>query len=85
MRIVTQPRAKRREIVGLQGDYLKIRITSPPVDGKANAELLDLLAHAFGVPRSRVTQLQGLTGKLKVFLISTPTILPHGLDLERDA
>jgi hypothetical protein len=66
----------------VQGDYLKIRITSPPVDGKANAELLDFLARAFGVPRRRVTQTQGLTGKLKVFLISDPTILPHGLNLK---
>jgi uncharacterized protein len=62
---------------------LKIRIASPPVDGKANAELLNFLAREFGVPRNRVTQTQGLTGKLKVFLISAPSILPHGLNLRR--
>jgi uncharacterized protein YggU (UPF0235/DUF167 family) len=55
------------------------------VEGKANAELLDFLAREFGVPRSRITQTQGLTGKLKVFRIETPTILPHGLNLGRDA
>ncbi len=79
---MAQPRAKHREIVGVQGDYLKIRITSPPVEGKANAELLDFLAQTFGVPRRRVTQTQGLTGKRKVFRIEAPTILPHGLNLK---
>jgi len=54
------------------------------VDGKANAQLLDFLTREFGVPRSRVVQTQGFTGKLKVFRIEAPTILPHGLNLERN-
>ncbi len=83
--IVAQPQAKRCEIIGVQGDYLKIRITSPPIEGKANAQLSRFLAKVFGVPHGRVTQTQGLSGKLKVFLITSPTTLSHGLDLGRNA
>ena len=39
LRCRLQPRASKDEIVGLQGDRLKIRITSPPVDGKANQQI----------------------------------------------
>lgn len=71
-----QPGAARDEIVGAHGDRLKVRITAPPVDGRANRHLIDYLAAAFGVPRSRVTLLRGETGRAKTVQIDSPTRLP---------
>lgn len=77
--IRVQPRASRDEIVGPHGDEaLKVRITAPPVDGKANAHLVRFLAKAFGVPRSRVTLLAGDSGRSKHLSIDSPTTLPTG-------
>ena len=47
-----QPKASKDEFAGLHGDRLKIRLTAPPVEGKANAHLMAFLAKAFGVPNS---------------------------------
>ena len=72
-----QPRASRDEIVGPHGDEaLKVRITAPPVDGKANTHLVRFLAKAFGVPRSRVTLLGGDSSRTKHLRIDSPTTLP---------
>jgi uncharacterized protein (TIGR00251 family) len=60
-----QPRATRSEIAGLHGERLRIRLQAPPVDGKANAALVDFVARAFGLPRNRVTIEHGLTGRDK--------------------
>lgn len=72
-----QPRASRDEIAGLHGDALKIRITAPPVDGKANAHLQKFLAESFGVPHAQVELVQGETGRRKQFRISSPQKLPQ--------
>ncbi len=71
-----QPRASRDEIVGPHGGSLKIRITAPPVDGQANAHLIEYLAKAFGVPRARVTLLGGESSRDKRLRIDTPGRLP---------
>ena len=54
-----QPRAKRDAIVGELGDALKIALTAPPVDGRANEACIEFLAEAFDVPRSSVTIVSG--------------------------
>jgi uncharacterized protein (TIGR00251 family) len=61
-----QPRASRSEIVGLHGDALKVRISAPPVDGAANAALVELLAAALGVPRRSVRVVSGATSRGKI-------------------
>ncbi len=71
-----QPGAKRTEAVGAHGDALKIRLAAPPVDGKANAELLRFLAAAFGVPRRAVTLLRGETTRQKTVRIEAPRARP---------
>ena len=75
-----QPGAKRTEVAGVHGDgtqaRLKIRLAAPPVDGKANAELVRFLAEAFGVPRSRVTLVRGATSRQKTVRIASPTRRP---------
>jgi len=58
-------RASKSEIVGLRDGALKVRITSLPVDGAANAELIRLLAKQFGVSRSDVEIVGGKTSKTK--------------------
>jgi uncharacterized protein (TIGR00251 family) len=71
-----QPRASRDEIVGAQGTRLKIRITAPPVEGKANVHLLRFLAKAFGVARSQVVLLSGETSREKRVRVQQPKKIP---------
>lgn len=59
------PRASRTRIQGLVGDCLKVSLTSPPVDGAANAALTALLAKQLGVPRSQVQITSGLQSRTK--------------------
>jgi len=65
-----QPRASRNAIAGVMGDSLKIALTAPPVDGKANAELCRFLADKAGLPKSSVSILSGETSRTKVILFS---------------
>ena len=61
-----QPRARRAEVVGERGGAIVIRVTAPPVDGKANAALCALVAERAGVPRSRVQVVRGTASRDKV-------------------
>lgn len=76
LEIRVQPRASRDEIVGPHGEQLKVRITAPPVDGKANQHLIRFLAKAFGVAPSAVTLVGGETGRDKRLRIQGPRELP---------
>ncbi len=60
------PRAKRDEIVGVEGDALKVRLTAPPVEGKANEELVKFLAKKLDVRRGDIEILHGETGRHKL-------------------
>ena len=61
-----QPCASRREIAGVHGDALKVRLTSPPVEGAANEELIELLANTFAVSRRAIRILAGGNSRSKV-------------------
>ena len=61
-----QPRAKRDEVVGERAGAVVIRVTAPPVDGKANDALCRLIAKAAGVAPSRVSVIRGHTAREKV-------------------
>lgn len=74
-----QPGAARDEIVGLHGDALKVRIQSPPVDGKANQALQRFLAELFAVPRQQVQLIQGETTRRKRVRVAGVTRLPAPL------
>ena len=65
-----QPNASRTEIIGLYQDRLKIRIQAPPIDGKANTEIIKFLANIFGVPKSSVSLVAGTSGRGKLAEIS---------------
>lgn len=60
------PRAKRDEIVGAEGDALKIRLNAPPVEGRANEALIKFLAELLNVPRARIEIVRGETSRHKV-------------------
>lgn len=74
--VYIQPRASRDEVTGQHGDALRIRVTSPPVDGEANAALCRFLADAFGVPKSAVSVEYGQSGRRKTVRIRAPRVLP---------
>jgi uncharacterized protein (TIGR00251 family) len=61
-----QPRASRSEVSGLHGDALKVRLLSPPVDGAANAALIDLIAERLRVSRGSVRIVSGFQSRLKI-------------------
>lgn len=76
LQLRVQPRAARDEVVGPHGDCLKVRITAPPVEGKANAHLVKFLAKAFGVNRADVELLAGESGRSKRLRIHAPQTFP---------
>ena len=61
-----QPGAKKTEVAGPHGDALKIRLAAPPVDGKANAALIEFLADRLGVAKSTVVLKSGQASRRKV-------------------
>jgi uncharacterized protein (TIGR00251 family) len=60
-----QPRASRNEISGIVEQGLKIRLTSPPVDDRANRQLVDFLAETLDLPRRDVVLLHGQKARSK--------------------
>jgi uncharacterized protein (TIGR00251 family) len=60
------PRASKNEIAGIQGDSIKVRLTAPPVKGKANSALIKFLAEKFGVSRAQIEIVSGETSKRKI-------------------
>ena len=59
------PRASKNRVAGLVGDRLKIQLNAPPVDGEANAALLELLAEALGCKKAQLAIVAGATSKKK--------------------
>jgi uncharacterized protein (TIGR00251 family) len=72
-----QPKASNDEFAGMHGDRLKIRLTAPPIEGKANAHLLVFLGAAFGVAKSHVQLLNGELSRQKRVRIRQPRKLPN--------
>lgn len=77
------PGAKKNEILGWEDDYpqvgrvLKIKIAAPPVEGKANKEIVLFLAKTLGVTKSSIGVVHGTSGRIKLVEI------PDGTDLSR--
>lgn len=74
------PRASRDEIAGFapaadgRGEVLRVRVTAPPVDGRANAALTRLLAKRLGVARGRVAVVGGQSSRQKVVAVEGLTL-----------
>ena len=65
-----QPGAKRSGVVGEYGDALKLRLAAPPVDGKANAALLEFCAARLGVARQQLSIKSGQSSRRKVIEVA---------------
>ena len=63
------PNASRSALAGRHGDALKVKLAAPPVDGRANRELVRFLAERAGLPPSAVSILRGETGRHKTVLL----------------
>lgn len=72
-----QPGAKRSEFAGLHGERIKIRLNAPPVDGKANMQLVTFLSKAFGVAKKAVQIESGELSRQKRVRIAQPSKLPE--------
>jgi hypothetical protein len=64
----------------VHGARLRIRLQAPPVDGKANAALVEFVAGLFAIPRARVTIEHGLTGRDKRLRLQGVPALPAPLE-----
>lgn len=80
--IKVQPKASKDEFADIQEDRIRIRITAPPVDGKANQHLVKFLAKAFGVAKSKVQIISGETGRNKHVCVEDPLSLPADITKE---
>lgn len=63
------PNAPRSAVKGLKGDRLEIRLSAPPVEGKANSALIRWISKRFGAPRGDIRLLAGAKSRNKVVLI----------------
>lgn len=68
--VKVQPRAKKNAITGMVGDALKLSLTAPAVDGRANKACIEFFANLLEVPRSSVTIASGETSRNKVIRIA---------------
>ena len=72
--VIVQPRASRPGVGPAVGDRLRVAVTAAPVEGEANAAVVELLAAAFGVRRGDVSILRGQTGRRKTVRIAGATL-----------
>ena len=66
---IIQPRASRNKIIGLYDNFLKIQLTSPPVDGAANKMCIKFLAKILTVSSSQIMIVSGQQGRKKIIRI----------------
>ncbi|MGA7696178.1 MAG: DUF167 domain-containing protein [Candidatus Sulfotelmatobacter sp.] len=67
--VKVHPRAKKNAITGELGDALKVSLTAPPIDGKANQACIEFFAKLLKVPRSSVTIASGQSSRQKVIRV----------------
>jgi uncharacterized protein (TIGR00251 family) len=68
--VKVQPRARKNAVTGVVGDALKLALTAPPLEGRANQAVLDFFAELFQIPRASVTIASGATSRNKVVRIA---------------
>ena len=64
--VKVKPNAKQQRVMQAEDGSLTVHLKSPPIDGKANAELIQLLAKNFGVPKSAIRIKTGASSKSKL-------------------
>jgi uncharacterized protein (TIGR00251 family) len=71
--VLVQPRASRAKIGPVHDGRIKVSVTSPPVDGEANAAVIELFAKQLGVPKSAVEVIAGMSSRRKRIRITGTT------------
>ena len=74
-----QPGAKSTEVIGLHGDALKIKLASPPIDGKANKALLQFIAGQFDIPLRQIKLIRGEKSRHKTVELLGCTTNPESI------
>ena len=69
LKCYVKPKAKRNQIKGVREGALAVALNTPPLEGRANRELIKFIASALNVPPSRITLLQGERSRNKVLFI----------------
>lgn len=75
--VIIHPKSSKNEIVGIHDGCLKIKLTAPPVDGKANAALIAFLAKKLDIPKSSISIIRGETSRRKTVQIEGKISLLH--------
>ncbi len=70
LEVLGQPRASRTRVAAEHGGRLKIQLAAPPVDGEANAALVEFLAEALGVRKADVAVIRGQSGRRKTVRVT---------------
>ena len=68
--VKVHPRARKNAVTGIVGDALKLALTAPPVEGRANQAVIEFFAELFAIPRSSVTIASGETSRNKIVRIA---------------
>ena len=71
--LLVQPRASRARLGPIHGDRVKVAVTAPPVDGEANAAVVELLARRLGVARGDIEVVAGASSRRKTLRIANVT------------
>lgn len=69
LQVRVQPGASKNEVVGFEGDVLRIKLTAPPVEGKANKALIAFLAEALRINKSGIDIVSGQSARFKLLEI----------------
>ena len=77
LRVHVQPQARRTEVAGRHGESVKIRLAAPPLDNRANEELVAFVAARFGVARRDVTLLSGEKSREKRLEVRGSAVEPE--------
>jgi uncharacterized protein (TIGR00251 family) len=84
--VFVQPRAARNELIGVNGNEIRLRLTSPPVEGSANKLCKEYLAELLGVAKSRITIMRGEKSRhktIKACRVKKKEVLDILLHLQR--
>ncbi len=73
LKVLVQPRASRRGVAGIHGDALKLKLTSPPVEGAANRECVEFIAKMLKTKKGNVEIIRGHNSRQKTLKISLPS------------
>ncbi len=70
LKVYLQPKSSKNEVVGPYRDGIKVKVTAPPVEGKANESLIRFLSREFGISPSSIEMIRGHHAREKILKIS---------------